>query len=56
MRARVLGRTPVVWLSACAAIALAGCSTNAKGGASTVTVSGSTLTVYASQPPGGWLA
>jgi len=43
----------VVWLSACAAIALAGCSTNAKGGASTVTVSGSTLTVYASQPPGG---
>jgi branched-chain amino acid transport system substrate-binding protein len=53
MRARLLGRTPVVWLSACAAIALAGCSTNAKGGASTVTVSGSTLTVYASQPPGG---
>ncbi|HXO08248.1 MAG TPA: hypothetical protein VN880_09450, partial [Solirubrobacteraceae bacterium] len=53
MRARLLGRTSVVWLSACAAIALAGCSTNAKGGASTVTVSGSTLTVYASQPPGG---
>ena len=43
----------MVWLSACAAVALAGCSTNAKGGASTVTVSGSTLTVYASQPPGG---
>ena len=30
----------MVWLSACAALALAGCSTNAKGGASTVTVSG----------------
>jgi branched-chain amino acid transport system substrate-binding protein len=49
----VLGRTPVVCLSACAALAVAGCSTNAKGGASTVTVSGNTLTVYASQPPGG---
>ncbi len=53
MLTRALGRTPVVWLSACAAVALAGCSTNAKGGASTVTVSGTTLTVYASQPPGG---
>ncbi len=53
MFTRLLGRTPVVWLPVCAALALAGCSTNAKGGASTVTVSGTTLTVYASQPPGG---
>jgi ABC-type branched-subunit amino acid transport system substrate-binding protein len=52
MRPRVPVRTPAVWISACAALALAGCSTSATGGKSTVTVKGDTLTVYASQPPG----
>jgi branched-chain amino acid transport system substrate-binding protein len=53
MRSRVLARSRGVSLGAClAAIALAGCGT-ARGGNSAVTVSGSTLTVYAGQPPGG---
>ncbi|MGI8506131.1 MAG: hypothetical protein ACR2MK_04885 [Solirubrobacteraceae bacterium] len=49
----MLVRTRAVWVGACAALALAGCSTAGKGGSSAVTVSGRTLTVYASQPPGG---
>lgn len=53
MRTRALGRTPAVWLSACAALALAGCATNAGAGKSSISVKGSTLMVYASQPPGG---
>jgi ABC-type branched-subunit amino acid transport system substrate-binding protein len=36
-----------------AALVLAGCGTSTTGGNSTVTVSGKTLTIYASQPPGG---
>lgn len=52
MSTRALGRTPAVWLSACAALALAGCSTTGAS-KSSISVSGSTLTVYASQPPGG---
>jgi ABC-type branched-subunit amino acid transport system substrate-binding protein len=42
--------------SACASLALfglAGCTSTTNGGNSQVTVSGSNLTVYASQPPGG---
>jgi branched-chain amino acid transport system substrate-binding protein len=53
MRSRVLVRSRGVSLCAClAAIVIAGCGT-ASGGTSAVKVSGSTLTVYASQPPGG---
>ncbi len=51
MRTRALVRTRAVWLSACAALALAGCSASASK--SSISVSGSRLTVYASQPPGG---
>ncbi len=40
-------------MSACAALALGGCSSAGRGGSSAVTVSGRTLSVYASQPPGG---
>jgi ABC-type branched-subunit amino acid transport system substrate-binding protein len=36
-----------------AALTLAGCGTATTGGTSAVTVSGKTLTIYASQPPGG---
>jgi branched-chain amino acid transport system substrate-binding protein len=47
-------RTRAISLCAClSAIALAGCSTQASGGKSAVTVTGTSLTVYASQPPGG---
>lgn len=53
MLTRVPVRTPAVWISVCAALALAGCSSSSTGGKSSVTVKGSTLTVYASQPPGG---
>jgi ABC-type branched-subunit amino acid transport system substrate-binding protein len=38
---------------ACAALALAGCSSTTTGGNSAITVSGTTLVVYGSQPPGG---
>ncbi len=53
MFTRVPVRTPAVWIFACAALALAGCSSSSTGGKSSVTVKGNTLTVYASQPPGG---
>src|ERR1700733_2974068 len=51
------GRRPVraraVFGCACAALALAGCSSTTTGGNSAITVSGTTLVVYGSQPPGG---
>jgi branched-chain amino acid transport system substrate-binding protein len=40
------------WLS-CAALALAGCATTGSTAASSIKAKGDTLTVYASQPPGG---
>jgi branched-chain amino acid transport system substrate-binding protein len=49
---RLLVRTRWVGLCACAAGLLAGCGT-ATGGTSAVVVSGNTLLVYGSQPPGG---
>jgi branched-chain amino acid transport system substrate-binding protein len=53
MRSRVLAWSRGRSLCAClAAIGLAGCGT-ATGGTSAVKVTGTTLTVYASQPPGG---
>src|SRR5436305_11286534 len=53
MPARAPVRTRALSLCAClAALGLAGCGT-ATGGRSQVTVSGSTLSVYVSQPPGG---
>jgi ABC-type branched-subunit amino acid transport system substrate-binding protein len=53
MRSGVLVRTRAVWVCVCAALTLAGCGTSTTGGNSSVTVSGTTLRVYASQPPGG---
>jgi branched-chain amino acid transport system substrate-binding protein len=54
MRGWLLARTHGVWLCAgAAALALAGCSSSATAGNSAVVVNGSTLTVYASQPPSG---
>jgi branched-chain amino acid transport system substrate-binding protein len=51
------GRRPVraraVFGCACAALALAGCASTTTGGNSAITVSGTTLVVYGSQPPGG---
>jgi branched-chain amino acid transport system substrate-binding protein len=53
MPSRVLVRSRAALLCASlAAVFLAGCGTSS-GGNSAVTVSGSTLTVYAGQPPGG---
>jgi ABC-type branched-subunit amino acid transport system substrate-binding protein len=53
MRSRALVRSHAASLCAClSAIALAGCG-NATTSASQITVSGSKLTVYASQPPSG---
>ena len=40
-------------IAALGAVVLAGCGASTTGGNSTVTVSGKTLVIYASQPPGG---
>src|SRR5579859_4188765 len=55
MRSRGPVRTRAVSLLACALLALliAGCASSANAGSSVITVSGTRLTVYASQPPGG---
>jgi branched-chain amino acid transport system substrate-binding protein len=46
-------RARVAVLAVCGALAVAGCSSNARAGGSSITVSGRTLTVFGSQPPGG---
>ena len=51
MRSRALVRTRWVGACACAALVLAGCGA-ATSGTSAITVSGKTLIVYESQPPG----
>lgn len=54
MPRRVLGRTRALSLCASAALfGLAGCTSSGNGGNSLITIGGSQLTVYASQPPGG---
>jgi ABC-type branched-subunit amino acid transport system substrate-binding protein len=53
MRSRVLVRTRAVWMGAGTALMLAGCGAAGSAGSSAFTVSGKTLVVYASQPPGG---
>jgi branched-chain amino acid transport system substrate-binding protein len=54
MPRRVLGRTRALSLCASAALfGLAGCTSTGNGGSSQITIGGSRLTVYASQPPGG---
>ena len=53
MRSWVLAKCHAVWLCAVAAIAVAGCASNATAGTGSIVVSGDQLSVYASQPPGG---
>jgi ABC-type branched-subunit amino acid transport system substrate-binding protein len=52
-RASVPARVRGGALALCGALAIAGCASNATPGSSTITVSGHTLTVFGSQPPGG---
>ncbi len=52
MRSSALVRARAAWMGACAAL-LTGCGGAAANRNSVITVRGQTLTIYASQPPGG---